>query len=242
MFLLGNSCSYECPDTHHGIRIDDVIGGTCELCERPCETCSGSLTNCTSCDQVHVQSLLFDNVCYETCPIDFSVFDQGQCIGCSENCATCADSPLNCTSCIGDNEYLNQWSLRCTEVCPIEISVATYTPSTATDFVKQELTCEMCHENCLTCEEDDTAICTECREGLKMVERTQECVNMCPVGTADIWVPLTEDIICAECVPGCSECMYSRGYCTACNEGLKFFDFTCLSECPDGFQVLPDFS
>ena len=49
MYLLGNTCMDVCPATHHGI--DET--GTCELCERPCETCLGSLTHCTSCDQMH---------------------------------------------------------------------------------------------------------------------------------------------------------------------------------------------
>ena len=233
-YLLGNTCMDVCPPTHHGI--DEDGNGTCELCERPCETCSGSLTHCTSCDSAHPQYLFFENRCYETCPTDASVFDEGQCIACSDNCGTCADSPFNCTSCTGD-QYLDQWSLRCMDTCPVEISVATYTPYTDADLVKQELTCEMCHENCLTCSEEDTAICTECREGLKMVERTKECVKACPVGTADIWIPLTEDVICAECAPGCSECMYDRDHCTACEDGLKFFDFTCVQECPEGFGV-----
>ena len=218
MYLLGNTCMDVCPPTHHGI--DETR--TCELCERPCETCEGSLTHCTSCDKTHPQYLFFENLCYETCPIDVSVFDEGVCLACSDNCGTCADSWLNCTSCQGD-QYLDQWSLRCMDVCPAEVSVATYTPSTVTSFVKQELTCERCNESCLTCSDEDTQICTECREGLKMVERTKECVKHCPVGTADIWIPLTEDNICAECAPGCSECVYDRNHCTACDAGLKFF-------------------
>lgn len=74
-----------------------------------------------------------------------------------------------------------------------------------------------------------------------MVERTKDCVDTCPVGTADVWIPLTEDSICAECAPGCSECMYDRRHCTACDSGLKFYDFTCVQECPEGFDVVsPD--
>ena len=94
-YLLGNVCQEICPATHHGI--DET--GTCEVCERPCKTCSGSLTNCTSCDTDHPQYLFFENLCYEECPAEISVFDRGQCVACDENCKTCEDSTYNCTSC-----------------------------------------------------------------------------------------------------------------------------------------------
>ena len=131
-------------------------------------------------------------------------------------------------------------TLKCLDICPAEISVATFVPSTALEPVKQELTCEMCNENCLTCEADDVSICTECREGLKLIERTKECVDTCPIGTADVWIPLTEDTICAECAPGCTECIYSRDTCTVCELSKKFFDYSCVDQCPDGFEIVSE--
>ena len=131
-------------------------------------------------------------------------------------------------------------TLQCLDICPLETSVATFMPSTALEPVKQELTCEMCDENCLTCEADDVSVCTECREGLKLIERTRECVDECPAGTADVWIPLTEDIICAECALGCKECLYSRDTCTVCEPGKKFYDYSCVDQCPEGFEVVSE--
>ena len=106
--------------------------------------------------------------------------------------------------------------------------------------VKQELTCELCNVNCLTCDGSNTEICLECRDGLKMLETTKSCIPDCPIGTADVWIPLTKDTVCAECAPGCTECEYSREHCTVCESGFVFYDFSCVSQCPKGYTTISE--
>jgi len=97
MFLLGNTCLSVCPETHHGVHETR----TCEPCEKPCKTCKGSVSICTSCDQTLDTSFLFRNKCFEECPRDISVENEGGCLECNPNCKTCDSdfSPNQCTSC-----------------------------------------------------------------------------------------------------------------------------------------------
>jgi proprotein convertase subtilisin/kexin type 5 len=199
----------------------------CVPCESPCKTCSGSLNTCTSCDQAHPQYLIFDNKCYEECPEKVSVFSQGQCLHCSDNCKTCQDTFDTCTTCYGE-DFLNKLNQRCVESCTAEIMVASQAfPPSDLDAVAlgdfQSLTCELCHENCLTCDPFNTNVCTECRDGLKMIEKTKACAAECPSKTAEMWIPLTQDTVCARCLDGCAECMYSRDHCTVCEEGFFLY-------------------
>ena len=230
MYLLGNQCLSVCPNTHHGI--DKTK--TCELCGAPCKTCEGSLTRCTSCDQTQAQSLFFRNQCFETCPLDISVFNEGVCEECNPNCKTC-DSQYSanfCTTCY-DGNYLDFFTNKCVQRCTAGLTVASKKPG-----AKQELTCELCNVNCLTCDEKNTQICLECRDGLKMIETKKQCVTECPSKTAEVWIPLTKDTICVECAPGCEECKNSRDHCTICEDGFVFFEFNCVKQCPTGYTLI----
>lgn len=71
-----------------------------------------------------------------------------------------------------------------------------------------------------------------------MLETAKTCILTCPVGTAEIWLPLTQDTICTECAPGCTECEYSRDHCTICKENFVFHDFSCVPACPSGFKKI----
>lgn len=52
-----------------------------------------------------------------------------------------------------------------------------------------------------------------------------------------ISIPLIRDSVCAKCVDGCAECMYSRDHCTVCEPGFVFHQFKCMRECPTDFKV-----
>ena len=69
-----------------------------------------------------------------------------------------------------------------------------------------------------------------------MLETAKRCVGECPKGTAEIWVPLTQDTVCAECAPGCTECEYSREHCTVCQDNFIFHDYSCVPACPEGYM------
>ena len=231
MYLLGNKCMSQCPDTHFGI--DQTK--SCELCDSPCKTCEGSQTRCTSCDLTQPFSYFFKNECFEDCPIDISVEDEGVCEECNSNCKTCHSdySADYCTSCYGDL-FLSNVTHTCVETCPAKISVAR---TNSIHEKNQALTCDLCNDNCLTCAADNPDICHECREGLKMIETTKECVQACPLKTAEVWLALTQDTICAECAPGCLECENSREHCTVCEADFFFNDFSCVKTCPAGFMA-----
>ena len=211
---------------------------TCELCTPPCKTCLGSLTHCMTCDQVLPQSWFFQNKCYEGCPRDVSVEDEGVCMACNPTCKTCdSDYEANfCTSCYGEN-YLDYFTNTCVGTCPTEVTVAKIDVLTE---MGQTKTCNVCDETCRTCDPFDANICTECQADLKMLETEKKCVTQCPFGTAEVWIPLTQDTVCAECAPGCSECVNSREHCTVCQNNFFFHDYSCVKECPTGFKQLDD--
>ena len=73
-----------------------------------------------------------------------------------------------------------------------------------------------------------------------MLETSKQCLADCPVGTAEIWLPLTQDTVCAECAPGCTECEYSREHCTVCKENFIFHDYSCVPACPEGYKKIDD--
>ena len=73
-----------------------------------------------------------------------------------------------------------------------------------------------------------------------MIETTKQCLMDCPVGTAEIWLALTEDAVCAECAPGCAECENSREHCTVCEPDYFFADFSCVKACPEGYVAASD--
>ena len=249
MFLLGNECYDKCPTTHHGI--SDTK--TCEACTLPCKTCEGSLTHCTSCDDSFDSlSLLFRNKCYDDCPAEISVFSEGLCLECNSNCQTCDDqySPDFCTSC-SDGQYLDFYSNSCVQKCPQGVSVPTIlAPDDVITIVvddvdyaqdySQDKVCETCNPTCLTCDYGNSNICMECRTGLKMLEVSKQCLEECPAGTADVWIPLVQDSVCAECAPGCLTCENSREHCMICEADFVFHEFSCVRSCPEGYVLISD--
>ena len=54
-------------------------------------TCEGGLDTCTSCDATLPFSFYFRNECFESCPLDISVEDEGVCVECNSNYKTCDD-------------------------------------------------------------------------------------------------------------------------------------------------------
>jgi len=123
-----------------------------------------------------------------------------------------------CTTC-SDGKYLSRVDQSCVEMCPLGNSVAMFNMD---ETVLQTKTCELCNANCLTCDPLNPDICTECRRGLVMVENTKQCLSACPAKTATVWIPLTKDTLCAQCLDGCKECEYSRDHCTTCEDGFVF--------------------
>lgn len=70
-----------------------------------------------------------------------------------------------------------------------------------------------------------------------LVESTKQCLSACPAKTAQVWIPLTQESVCAQCSDGCSECMNARDHCTACEPGFVFHQYSCLRECPADYSL-----
>jgi proprotein convertase subtilisin/kexin type 5 len=228
MYLQGNTCLVECPDTHH----PDPISGMCVPCDYPCLTCHGSTDTCTSCSETNPENFYFDSWCHEECPVGISVNDRGECVACDETCLTCAETWETCTSCPTEI-WLDIATARCLETCPVDVSVATIVDDVA---AVQSLTCAPCTENCLYCDSASTEVCQKCREGFNLWEAKRECVETCPTRTHPLYVSITDDTLCLECAEGCSECQYSSEHCQVCEPTHIFYDYQCLLSCPPGFE------
>lgn len=101
-----NECVNQCPSG----RVNNTLTGVCE-CSSSCLTCSGTLSNCTSCSSL----ILYQHACISQCPaMTYQPVGQMTCLNCIDPfCSICnATSCLTCQS----NKYL--YAGGCTSVCP----------------------------------------------------------------------------------------------------------------------------
>lgn len=69
------------------------INGQCKQCTNNCQTCSVSLSNCTSCDTTVYG--FYQNSCVRSCPVGMYSNAVGSCADCVSPCETCT-TQLNC--------------------------------------------------------------------------------------------------------------------------------------------------
>lgn len=93
------------------------------VCTANCDTCSGSLSTCTSCSYDAAQEKSFylqESSCVEECsPGSFK--DSGyQCSSCESPCLECDITATSCTICDPESSkpYANLAQLKCYEECP----------------------------------------------------------------------------------------------------------------------------
>lgn len=86
-------------------------------CTLPCQTCSGSTTNCTSCysSPINTNTLYYSNNCYQTCP-NITYLSGISCMACVSPCKTCSSVSL-CTSCVSGYYYYTS-NTSCITECP----------------------------------------------------------------------------------------------------------------------------
>jgi hypothetical protein len=65
-FLDGTTCTDQCPYGY----FKSIGTSKCQLCQAPCESCSGTATNCLTCVDDR-QLFLHQNQCLATCPSGF---------------------------------------------------------------------------------------------------------------------------------------------------------------------------
>lgn len=80
-------------------------------CYSPCNTCSNSPNNCTSCLLTSSTPYFWDGACHSDCkPGTIDIDDTKTCVNCNTTCKTCENSVDNCTTCNlnGSTPYLQQ--------------------------------------------------------------------------------------------------------------------------------------
>jgi len=155
--FLDNSCVNDCPP----YTFKNSITNLCEQCVEPCEQCS-SLSRCQSCMNGYYKWPNSDD-CKTFCPEDmFPNKETRMCEQCSESCSGCTGpSNRDCVTCNYLKGYAKYNIYECKKV---QCDDGTFlTINSFTRIVK----CELCHESCLTCINDQPNGCIECKPKYK---------------------------------------------------------------------------
>lgn len=125
-------------------------------CTAPCQTCSVTTSNCTSCSSGH----LYQNTCVTNCPASTYLFNF-QCQNCQSGCSACT-SATDCQSCFS-GQYL--YNNGCVTTCP----------SSAAVIVNSKCTeCSAAH--CMSCNSGD--YCLVCSSPYALY--LGSCLSECP--------------------------------------------------------------
>ncbi|BGP45884.1 hypothetical protein JCM10450v2_001719 [Rhodotorula kratochvilovae] len=125
-YLVDGACADSCPD---GTLVSSD-GLSCEACDSPCATCTGSASYCTSCSST--SSLILNGTCISgsSCPAGYfaSSTNTSTCLACHPDCATCSDSATTCLTCPSSRPVLTS-SGSCVPTCS---STEYYDPAKST--------------------------------------------------------------------------------------------------------------
>eukprot|EP01017_Pseudomicrothorax_dubius_P021906 TRINITY_DN23571_c0_g1_i2.p1 TRINITY_DN23571_c0_g1~~TRINITY_DN23571_c0_g1_i2.p1 ORF type:complete len:246 (+),score=8.28 TRINITY_DN23571_c0_g1_i2:60-740(+) len=149
--VSNNTCQSQCPT---GLFLQS---GNCVGCDTSvCKTCTGTPTNCTSCDSSSNTPFLLNNKCVPAsqCPTNsFADTSTGTCRTCTSPCSTCKNQ-TSCTKCLldGANQATYLFGDKCVVTCPAG-SVA----------IGDQ--CLNCTAPCTTCSGGQSQ-CTSCRDPL----------------------------------------------------------------------------
>ena len=105
-FLDGKACKPECPFGYYG----DLKLGKCMPCAAPCQSCSGSATNCETCDITAKLRYLMGSTCKDKCDPGHTVplgNSDYVCKACSDNCETCVAETDHCLTCKTQKPFLS---------------------------------------------------------------------------------------------------------------------------------------
>lgn len=151
-------CVNSCPTG----TVKNTLTSTCE-CSSTCQTCSGTLTNCTSCP---TGKIYYANTCIPSCPA--STYQSTPTITTSTTCINCLDTRCmvcNSTDCLTCSSGAYLYAGSCYTTCPEGTRL-------------EGNACELCPNGCKTCL--TTTNCTSCFNGF-LVEGAS-CVTTCSPG------------------------------------------------------------
>lgn len=196
-------------------------GSACLPCTAPCATCTGAATNCLSCNASYtlqsnecivVSCARMDGAACDECVSGHYLAGPLSCKPCQAPCATCTGSATQCTACPSGYNLV-------AGVCTVP-NCATMDGTTCKQCLdgfypsENNTACLMCLASCATCS-GNSAMCTTCAEGYKMVSGTSKCFqDKCP-----------------KCVNGnCVADSTANSFVCQCAIGLTFLEGTCIND------------
>ncbi|CAJ1459744.1 unnamed protein product [Effrenium voratum] len=232
----GGACSSSCPAGFFGrpgvvmSEEEPLIGGTCEQCIAPCETCF-SATECKTCKGGTYLNP-YDHGCRFDCPPDTFMSGTGANGRTCELCPSPFYACLNttyATACHGDNAYLTPQ-----HTCETECPDGYYKSDGVPLYEGGPLvggSCQKCVDNCKSCH--SMFQCTKCRNGAYFDAREQRCSFTCPEGHYMVGDG-EEGRECVKCPYEFYACL-SPQVGTECRGDNKYLtEGKCVSTCPDG--------
>lgn len=198
------------------------IGKRCEKCLVPnCQECKkNDITICKRCiDKFYLTP---ENKCDTNCPEKHYINPlNNSCARCPSFCFLCENGEA-CIKCESDKVLFEN---RCVFNCPKNLRKI-YDPE------KKNYTCTQCPINCNEC--DTNGKCLKCETGLFLNEKTNECLDKCPLET----FKNTQLNACQKCSENCLECE-SGDKCIKCNHQFTLTsDNKCFRRCPSNSVVI----
>ncbi|EAR88945.2 bowman-birk serine protease inhibitor family protein (macronuclear) [Tetrahymena thermophila SB210] len=213
-------CQLRCADGYY----KDPISKRCFKCFPQCKTCSGSRSNCTSCNYSD-QQLPLCNCIYS----NFFLNEQNQCQKCSEKCRSCTQNENLCLQCSADR--VNPPKCECDPFQFLEIN-------------NQCIKIESCEKDCRKCKFDSSnnkTLCYQCKDGRTNPPqcdclpnyRSNQDGTCSPCPSSQYFDKNIQD--CQPCSLPCQTCQISASYCTSCSQNLQLKNNQC--SCSNGLEV-----
>ena len=178
-----------------------------------CSNCINTSTNCTSCPQNY---LLYNNICYSTCPQNTYQFmnsseNKLRCVDCNPNCISCEGEYNNCTSCSNDSQLYNH---SCIKGCPDK-------------FIGSNSSCISCNSTCTTCV-NNSNYCVSCGHlNFYYDSIIGICFQKKSCGESEFFDETTDE--CHPCYPSCFTCNGPTfNNCTSCKKEKILLNSSCI--------------
>ncbi|KAL4499137.1 hypothetical protein ABPG72_017039 [Tetrahymena utriculariae] len=228
-YLQGTTCQSICNPTYYA-----DSNGKCQQCDQTkCLNCSGSSTNCVSCQPGFGLITVSGQSSCVNCSQTPSYYDKkdnsGICGLCNPLCTQCSGNANNCSACAqisnGQAVYLNPITNTCTTSCEKD----------GYNLLKQgnSYVCGVCFNSCNSCR-NQADYCTSCSSPLYLL--FNKCITKSEI--TDGFYPNDIQHTADPCSSVCTKCV-SSSICTSCISNFFIVEGQCLSTCPTS-KPIPD--